>query len=64
MTEMNQTDSYPEGTSGLESKEQDINSQTTRQPRLENTGQEGKALTWDIGEAAWRGWLVTGDLDM
>lgn len=29
MTEMNQTDSYPEGTSGLESKEQDMNSQTT-----------------------------------
>lgn len=42
MTEMNQTDSYPEGTSGLESKEQDINSQTTRQPRLENTGQKVK----------------------
>lgn len=35
-------DSYPEGTSGLESKEQDINSQTTRQPRLENTGQKVK----------------------
>lgn len=61
MTEMNQTDSYTAGTSGLESKEQDITSQTTRQARLENTG---KDLTWGIKEAAWRGRLVSGDLGM
>lgn len=35
MTETNQTDSYPEGTSGLEGDRQDMNNRTTRQTRAQ-----------------------------